>query len=140
MESLYQKQLLTLASSARGLPALKNPTHSSVVNNPVCGDKVTATIEIDNHIIIASAVEARGCALCEAGAGLWMHMVANRPLSELSLLHDQLASWLRGDADGDRNIGMDTKIYTPLTPVRAIKNRHKCVLLAFSTADKFRPL
>ena len=140
MESLYQKQLLTLASSARDLPALKNPTHSSVVNNPVCGDKVTATIEIDNHIIIANAVEARGCALCEAGAGLWMHMAANRPLSELSLLHDQLASWLRGDADSDRNIGMDTKIYTPLTPVRAIKNRHKCVLLAFSTADKFRPL
>ena len=140
MESLYQKKLLTLASSARDLPTLKNPTHISVVNNPICGDKVTATIEIDNHIIIASAVEARGCALCEAGAGLWMHMVANRPLSELSLLHDHLASWLRGDADGDRNIGMDTKIYTPLTPVRAIKNRHKCVLLAFSTADKFRPL
>jgi nitrogen fixation NifU-like protein len=140
LESLYQKQLLTLAGSARDLPTLKNPTHSSVVNNPICGDKVTATIEIDDHIIIANAVEARGCALCEAGAGLWMHMVANRPLLELSLLHDQLASWLSGNAKSYRNIGIDTKIYTPLTPVRAIKNRHKCVLLAFSTADKFRPL
>ena len=140
MESLYQKKLLTLASSARDLPTLKNPTHISVVNNPICGDKVIATIEIDNHIIIANAVEARGCALCEAGAGLWMHMAANRPLLELSLLHDQLASWLRGKVDGVRNTGIDRRIYTPLTPVRAIKNRHKCVLLAFSTADKFRPL
>ena len=140
MESLYQKQLLTLASSARGLPALEDPSHKSVVNNPVCGDRVTAIIEIQNDIIVASAVEAKGCALCEAGAGLWMQMSAKRPLSDMSLLHDDLARWLKGNADGDKYIGISRDIYAPLTPVRAIKNRHKCVLLAFSTADKFRPL
>ena len=140
MESLYQKQLLTLASSARDLPALEAPTHKSVVNNPVCGDRVTAIIEIQNDIIVASAVEAKGCALCEAGAGLWLQMTAKRPLSELSLLHDDLASWLKGEAEGGQPIGISHEIYTPLTPVRAIKNRHKCVLLAFSTADKFGPL
>ena len=140
MESLYQKQLLALASSVRGLPALHNPTHTSVVNNPVCGDRVTATIQIDEKRIVASTVDAKGCALCEAGAGLWMELATNRSLAELSLLHDHLASWLKGDSLRDFNINIQTELYTPLTPVQAIKNRHKCVLLAFSTADKFHPL
>ena len=140
LESLYQKQLLTLASLVREIPALKAATHRAVVNNPVCGDRVIVTIEIDENIIVASAVEAKGCALCEAGAGLWMQMSANRPLSDMSLLHDDLARWLKRNADGDKPIGISRDIYAPLTPVRAIKNRHKCVLLAFSTADKFRPL
>ena len=139
MESLYQTQLLALAKIARDIPTLGSATHQAVVNNPVCGDKVTARLTIAEGVITACTVEVKGCALCEAGAGLWMQSVTGRSLSELAVLHDELANWLSGKTE---EIGLDTGInpdsISPLTPVRDIKNRHQCVLLAFSTATAFK--
>lgn len=140
MESLYQTQLLALAKFARDFPPLPFYTHQAFVNNPVCGDKVSARITIKDNVITACAADVKGCALCEAGAGLWIQGVPGKTLLDLSKLHDALADWLAGKT---KEIGFETGIspdsMVALTPVRDIKNRHRCVLLAFSTATAFIP-
>ena len=141
MESLYQKQLLGLAHQARDIPKLSNPTHRATASNPVCGDRVTAFLAIEDSTILSCQVEVKGCALCEAGAGLWAQNVPGRDLQELPILHDQLENWLKTDTDAaHQQPEIALKGYAALTPVRAIKNRHKCVMLAFSTAGLFQPL
>ena len=140
MESLYQKQLLGLAHQARDIPKLPNPTHQAVASNPVCGDRVTAFLAIEDDIIHGCQIEVKGCALCEAGAGLWAQNVTGKKLSELSDLHGQLENWLKTDEKVLGQLELTLKGYAALTPVRAIKNRHKCVTLAFSTAGMFQPL
>ena len=74
MQSIYQEQLLALARRVRDNKSivLSAPTHTAEVNNPVCGDRVLSTIKLENNMIIATHAEAKGCALCEAGAGLWL--------------------------------------------------------------------
>ena len=140
MESLYQKQLLGLAHRARNIPKLPNPTHQAAARNPVCGDRVTAFLAIEDGIIHGCQIEVKGCALCEAGAGLWAQNVTGKQLPELPALHDQLENWLKTDEKAASQPEIALKGYAALTPVRAIKNRHKCVTLAFSTAGMFQPL
>ena len=140
MESLYQKQLLALAHQARNTQKLSHPTHQAAANNPICGDRVTAFVAIEHGTIHKCHIEVKGCALCEAGAGLWAQNVTGKQLSELSDLHGQLENWLKTDEKVLSQLELTLKGYAVLTPVRSIKNRHKCVTLAFSTGGMFQPL
>ena len=97
MESLYQKQLLGLAHQARDIPKLPNPTHQAAASNPLCGDRVTAFLAIEDGIIHGCYIEVKGCALCEAGAGLWAQNVTGKKLPELPALKEQLENWLKTD-------------------------------------------
>ncbi len=139
MQSIYQDQLLALARRVRDNSSivLTEPSHVAEVNNPVCGDRVLSTIKLENNMIIAAHAEAKGCALCEAGAGLWLDIVVGQDISSLLSYHTALTSWLLGENDMEISVkfpnGLDS-----FSPVRPIKNRHKCVTLAFSTADKFK--
>ena len=135
MQSLYQDQLLALARTARSSSALSAPTHTAEVNNPVCGDRIRAGLVVADGVITAAHAEAKGCALCEAGAGLWLETVIGRDIDALPVLSSQLTDWLTSDSP-------DTAHSFPASldafgAVRQIKNRHKCVTLAFATADKF---
>jgi len=135
MQSLYQDQLLALARGVRSAPGLTTPTHIAAVNNPVCGDRIRAALIVTDGVITHAHVEAKGCALCEAGAGLWLHTVVGRDMAALSGLYQTLTDWLKTeDETGPDGTSGDVAAFRP---VRAIKNRHKCVTLAFATADKF---
>ena len=139
MQSIYQDQLLALARRVRDNSSiiLSAPTHVAEVNNPVCGDRVLSTIELKNNIIIAAHAEAKGCALCEAGAGLWLDIVVGQNISSLVSYHAALESWLAGNDASKISVKFPNGL-DGFSPVRPIKNRHKCVTLAFSTADKFK--
>ena len=139
MQSIYQEQLLALARRVRDKSSngLSAPTHTAEVNNPVCGDRVISTIKLENDMIIAAHAEAKGCALCEAGAGLWLDTVVGQNISSLLSYHAALRNWLAGE-DNTANLSEIPKWVDSFSPVRPIKNRHKCVTLAFSTADKFK--
>ena len=139
MQSIYQDQLLTLARHVREQTnsPLVTPTHTAEVNNPVCGDRIRATIITENDVIVGTHVEAKGCALCEAGAGLWLNSVLNQTMSSLPVFHAALTSWLEGQEYQNNYVAFSDELDS-FSPVRSIKNRHKCVTLAFSTANKFK--
>ena len=137
MQSLYQDQLLALARAARSFAPLTAPTHTAEVNNPVCGDRIRAALIVTDGQIRHAHAEAKGCALCEAGAGLWLKTVVGCDMAALPGLYDTLTDWLKTeDETGPDGISGDAAAFLP---VRAIKNRHKCVTLAFATAGKFTP-
>ena len=126
MEQIYQQALLAMAAETRRLPGLDRSDASAMKNNPVCGDQVAISVQLKDQQIAASHLAVRGCALCEAGAGLWHHMATGKDLAQLPVLADSLASWLKSESEE-----MPDARASCFEPVRAIKNRHKCVLLAF---------
>ena len=139
MQSIYQDQLLALARRVRDNSSLvlSAPTHVAEVNNPVCGDRVLSTIKLENNMITAAHADAKGCALCEAGAGLWLEIAEGQNISSLLSYHLALTSWL-AEQDNTEILLKFPNGLDSFNPVRPIKNRHKCVTLAFSTADKFK--
>jgi len=126
MEQIYQDRILAFARAARDAVPLENATHTASVSNPTCGDRVDISLIVEGDRIRAASAAVRGCALCEAGAGLLMGSVHDLPLHNLDAMRDGLAAWLAGNDKAD--ISGDMAVFEP---VRAIRNRHKCVTLAF---------
>jgi nitrogen fixation NifU-like protein len=131
MDSLYQEQILALAKRARDPAGLDSPTHEATVSNPTCGDRVHLTIRVDSDRITAASAAVRGCALCEAGAGLFVEMAPGMKISDVATLRDGLANWLAGNEANTPHPQMQA-----FEPVQPIRSRHKCVTLAMEAATK----
>ena len=126
MEQIYQDRILAYARAARDAAPLENATHHASVSNPTCGDCVDIDLIVEGDRIVAASAAVRGCALCEAGAGLLMGSAQDLPLHDLTSMRDALAVWLGGSEAIE--VSEDLEVFAP---VRAIRNRHKCVTLAF---------
>ena len=131
MEQIYQDRILAFARAARDATPLENATHRASVSNPTCGDRVDISLIVEGDRIRAVSAAVRGCALCEAGAGLLMGSLDDMPLQTLDDMRADLTAWLGGEDKAD--INGDVAVFDP---VRAIRNRHKCVTLAFEAGVK----
>lgn len=129
MDQLYQDRILEFARAVRAASQIDSPTHQASVSNPTCGDRVDVRLVLKKDVVAETTATARGCALCEAGAGLLISIAATRPKEDLARMRDTLSAWLAGDDTAEIDKGMEV-----FQPVRAIRNRHKCVTLAFDAA------
>ena len=125
LDSLYQKQILDYAKKSRESNPLNQPTHSATLDNTICGDRVEISLEVKSQQIQKIGVTVRGCALCEAGAGLAIECFTGQTDQAVRQLTDDFTNWL---------IDHGTEAPIPqmqhFTPLQTIRNRHKCVLLA----------
>ena len=134
MDELYQTQLLELARDARKASPLFSMTHQASVNNPTCGDKITLSLSLDQDVITDISVTVEGCALCEAGAGFLLNHAIGKSLTEITALGEAFAAFLQTEDKVQKSP------FSTFLPIRAVKNRHKCVLLAFQASSSLQPL
>ena len=133
MDTLYQDKIIALAQIARSSTALPHRDLIATVNNPLCGDRVTVSVSLDEGLISATHVEVKGCALCEAGAGLLHKIAPGTTRNALQNYGINLADWLKDHLHDIPPDGAEA-----LSPVRPIKNRHKCILLAFDAISALK--
>ena len=126
MEQLYQERILALAKAIRSVVEIESPTHRASVSNPTCGDRVDVSLLVSDGVVDAASTHVRGCALCEAGAGLLVSLAPGLAAADIETQRDLLKAWLAGEDRDDLPAGMQD-----FQPVRAIRNRHKCVSLAY---------
>ena len=125
MDALYQKQILDYAQKSRANAPLDRPTHTATLDNPTCGDRVEISLVIGAQKVRDIGVAVRGCALCEAGAGLAIECFSGQNDKTILQLTDEFSDWLTG-----HGADAPTPQMQHFTPVKSIRNRHKCVLLA----------
>ena len=125
MDALYQKQILDYAQKSRASTPLDRPTHTATLDNPTCGDRVDISLEVVSQRMQNIGVAVRGCALCEAGAGLAIDVFTGQNDQTIRQLTDEFSDWLTG-----HGTDAPTPQMQHFTPVQSIRNRHKCVLLA----------
>ena len=131
MDELYQKQILELARQARNSADIAHPTHHAKVNNPTCGDSVSIAAVLMGDEISQLQINVEGCALCEAGAGLLVQLAPHSSASDVSAWHKKLDDFLKSGVTED----VPSEL-VPFTPIRAVKNRHKCVKLSFVAFER----
>ena len=125
MDSLYHRQILDYAQKSRASTPLDQPTHTATLDNPTCGDRVEISLEVGSKKVKNIGVAVRGCALCEAGAGLAIECFTGQNDQTIRQLTDEFSDWLTG-----HGADAPTPQMQHFTPVQPIRNRHKCVLLA----------
>ena len=126
--SIYQEKILSLAAKNKNIVALKDFNRSFDMRNPMCGDEVKVRIKLVETKIIDISAVVRGCALCEASAGLVVELFKNKNVPDENFL-EEFFSWLE---NAEKNLSdqlpIEMKIFEP---IREIKNRHKCITMPF---------
>jgi nitrogen fixation NifU-like protein len=92
-------------------------------------------VEVAAGHIEKIGMTVRGCALCEAGAGLALACLPGRNGTDIQDLTEGFAAWIDGKTEQPPLPDMQH-----FTPVREIRNRHKCVLLAFQATVRAVPV
>ena len=131
MEALYQKQILELAQQSRLSKFNNTAPFQATFYNPTCGDKVEVSFSIKNASIQKIGIKVSGCALCEAGAGLLLKIVDGVSPEKARQTRITFSDWITNQIADSPNDEMQKFL-----PVRSIRNRHKCVLLAFDALCK----
>ena len=131
-DTLYHQAILEHAKSAIGAGKLDGATVEATVDNPLCGDRVSVALSLDNGTIRAVGHEVRGCVLCHASASvLAQHGVGLSP--------DAIREVARAFETMIRDGGPVPENWPDLAtfePVRAARSRHECVLLPFEAATR----
>ena len=131
--TIYHKKILELASINRKSLEINNFNFSKEVKNPLCGDLVEVRINIINNSIKNLSAKVKGCALCEASAGLVVNYFSNKNLP-INDFMEHFNKWLNNNHDNyPDELPEDLKIFSP---IQDIKNRHTCIKMPFEAFFK----
>ena len=124
-DQLYQDRIVSLAKAKTGAGKLTAPTKSARRDNPLCGDRVTIDVKLDNGRIAEIAHQVRGCLLCQASASALASVAVGRNAAGIETVR----------LDAERAIGREEgeagEPFSAFAPVKSHKSRHECVLLPF---------
>ncbi len=125
-DQLYQDRIVALAKAKTGAGKLAAPTKSARRDNPLCGDRVTIDVRLDDKGHIAEiAHQVRGCLLCQASASALSSIAVGRDKAGIAAIrHD--AEKAIGREDGEA-----AEPFAAFAPVKSHKSRQECVLLPF---------
>ena len=70
LNDLYQETIVDHSKRPRNKGALAHPTHRAEGYNPLCGDRVTIEVNVEDGRISGLGFEGAGCAISTASASL----------------------------------------------------------------------
>ena len=131
--TIYHKKILELASANRKSLEIKDFNFSKEVKNPLCGDLVEVRVNILNNSVKNLSAKVKGCALCEASAGLVVNYFLNKNLPTNDFM-EYFDKWLtKNYNEYPSELPEELKIFLP---IQDIKNRHTCIKMPFEAFFK----
>jgi nitrogen fixation protein NifU and related proteins len=130
---LYQDIILDHGRKPRNFHAMAQPSHFAHGHNPLCGDRVTVYLEIEDGRVKDVSFEGRGCAISTASASLMTEILKGKTLAEADALFKAFhAEVTGGEAPAvPETLQDDLERLEPLEGVKAYPARVKCATLAW---------
>ncbi|MEM6929301.1 MAG: Fe-S cluster assembly sulfur transfer protein SufU [Myxococcota bacterium] len=125
--ALYPEAILDHSRNPRNQGRLGDATHSHRMSNPLCGDRVTIALRLDDERIADVNFEARGCALCVAAASMLTEWVRDRTLDELPDLERAIENAVDPEAE---SVSGEVAVWEAL---RGFPARKRCATLPWET-------
>lgn len=125
-DELYHERIVALARTKAGAGKLEAPDASARRDNPLCGDRVTIELRLDDSgRIVQLRHQVRGCLLCQASAVGLAGAAIGWKASEARALRAKVEALLKsGVSDGV------PAPFEAFAPVQKHPSRHDCVTLA----------
>lgn len=128
---LYQAVILEHNKKPRNFGRLDPCTHHADGHNPLCGDRLELTLNVEDGRIADIRFEGSGCAIDVASASLMTGAVKGRTLAEAEEMAGEFRALVRGelDATAPHHLGK----LTLFEGVRNLPVRVKCAVLPWAT-------
>ena len=130
LAELYQEIVLDHNSRPRNFRKPDHSTRSADGFNPLCGDRVTIYLDVDDEDVIRDvAFQGSGCAISRASTSMMTEALKGKRASEaerlFSLFHKQVTD---GDSEDGRE---DLGDLEALAGIREYPSRVKCAVLGW---------
>ena len=100
LDDLYQQVIVDHSRSPRNFRELTDATASGEGHNPLCGDRITVYLRIDDSAVVDISFLGRGCAICIASASMMTESVKGRSVRDVEAMFNHFHAMLT-DAEGD---------------------------------------
>ena len=128
LTDLYQEVILDHSRHPRNFGPAEEANRTARGNNPLCGDRVTVHLTVDDDVIEDARFEARGCAISVASASMMTEIIKGKSETEARELFERFQALVTGKAVEDES-GLES--LSALSGVKDFPTRIKCATLAW---------
>ena len=130
LRDLYQEVILDHNKHPRNFRSVEPHSHQANGYNPLCGDRVTIQLSIEDGVIANIGFQGDGCAISTASASIMTEVLEGKTVEEAQCLFEQFHDLVtRDDAYPEPALGK----VAVLAGVRDYPMRVKCATLAWHT-------
>jgi nitrogen fixation protein NifU and related proteins len=131
LRDLYQEVILDHNRRPRNFGTLSEANRHADGHNPLCGDRVTVHVDVENGVIQGVAFEGAGCAISRASASLMTDAVKGKPVAEAERLFEEFHLMVTSGVDEEVEAALGK--LAVFCGVREFPSRVKCASLAWHT-------
>jgi nitrogen fixation NifU-like protein len=133
LRDLYQEVIFDHNRHPRNFGKLAGANRHADGHNPLCGDKLSLYLKIDNDVITDIRFEGSGCAISTASASLMTERLKGMKVADAESLFQKFHAVITKDGH-DVDSSQLGKL-SVLTGVREYPARVKCATLAWHTLE-----
>jgi nitrogen fixation NifU-like protein len=142
---LYQELILDHGRRPRNFRALEGANHRAEGHNPLCGDRVTVYVRVEDGVVTDATFQGSGCAISQASCSIMTDAVRGKTLAEVEALFGRFHDLVTGDAPPDDATVEGLGKLAAFAGVAEFPMRVKCATLSWHTlraalADAGRPV
>jgi nitrogen fixation NifU-like protein len=131
LKEMYNRLLLEKQKDPSGFEKREGASHILEAFNPLCGDRFTLYLDIEDDHIIAASYHGYGCALSKVSTALLIESLPGKSLEESKYIITNYFSELK-HADQSSN-----DLVKALSLARNFPGREQCTLLSWDTLWKY---
>ena len=131
---LYQQVILDHNKKPRNFRAMDDADHTAAGHNPLCGDRITIYLKIENGMVRDVSFQGAGCAISTASASMMTESLKGKTEAEAEALFAKFHHLLtEGEEAGDGGPALGK--LAVFAGVREFPVRVKCATLPWHTFD-----
>jgi len=134
LRELYQQTILDHARRPRNFGCLEGECSRAEGYNPLCGDRLTLYLAVEDGVVRDARFEGQGCAISTASASLMTEAVRGSTPDQVRELYDRFHDTLTAGPDSEVDTDSLGKLAV-LAGVREFPMRVKCASLAWHTLN-----
>jgi nitrogen fixation protein NifU and related proteins len=132
LRELYQELIIDHSKRPRNFKVLEAADRKAEGYNPLCGDKVTVFLELEDERVKNVSFQGSGCAISTASASVMTESIKGKTLAEVEALFDIFHQMVTGKPPATGNAPELGKLAV-FSGVSEFPARVKCAILAWHT-------
>ncbi|HSR16195.1 MAG TPA: SUF system NifU family Fe-S cluster assembly protein [Gemmatimonadales bacterium] len=133
LDDLYQSVILDHDRRPRNFREIEGECQKAEGHNPLCGDRFTVMLKVENGVIADASFTGAGCAISKASASMMTETLKGKTVAEANRLFERFQEELTGAGAASDGLPGKLKVFQGVT---AFPMRVKCATLAWHAMRK----
>ncbi len=133
LRELYQEVILDHSKRPRNFREMKDATHHAVGHNPLCGDKATIYLHVEDGVVKDVSFHGAGCSISTASASMMTDAVRGKTVEQALVLFQRFHQLVTADPSRAAEVAPELGKLSVFVGVHEFPVRVKCASLAWHT-------